>query len=87
MHNVVINVGNIDPGDTVLSGTTDANGDFEFTQNPYLTATLDFFNYDTILMVAIKDQDTTWTWLHFYDPSNAWFAKQDTVFRKSITLP
>ena len=87
LYGVIIDAGYIDSNDIILSGQTDINGEYEFSKNPYLNNAQDYFNFDNILISAIKDQDTAWAWIPFYDPSNAWFAVPDTVFRATITMP
>ncbi len=87
LYGVTITGGTVNPGTIILSGQADANGVFEFPKNPYLNDTLNHFDYNNILVSAISGQDTAFAWIPFYDPSNAWFAKSDTIFRKVITMP
>ncbi len=70
----------------IISGKSNSKGIFNFPRNPYLNNLLNQFMYKNVLISAIANCDTTWTWLPFYDPSNAWFKNPDTVFTKAIIL-
>jgi hypothetical protein len=70
----------------VVSGTTDSNGEFLFTDNPFKQGSPDDIIYPNFLVSAIHGQDTIFTWFPFPEVGNAWFANPDTTFYKQITF-
>jgi hypothetical protein len=87
LYGVVVDAGNVNSSTFIFSGTTGTGGEYVFSDNPYLNSAQTMYDYDNILISAIQGQDTAWAWIPFYDPGNAWFAKSDTVFRQTITMP
>ncbi len=65
----------------ILTGTTDADGVFQFPGNPYSATGKDTVIYTNFLIQAVNGQDTAYSWMPLNKVGEAWFANQDTLYR------
>lgn len=70
----------------VLSGTTDANGEFVFPENPFLSDTTEKMIYSNFLVEAILAQDTAYAWMPVNEVGSAYFANPGTTYRVILDL-
>ena len=67
--------------DPVLSGVTDASGEYVFPVNPYNPDSSDFIMYYNMLISVEFEGDTVYAWEPVFDAANAWFANPDSTYR------
>jgi hypothetical protein len=70
----------------LLAGTTDSNGKYLFTDNPYKPDGSDKVINGILLISATYENNTTYTWLPMTEAGNAYFANPDTTLYKEVSF-
>lgn len=76
--------GNSVESSPIFSGITDSTGEYTFSQNPYNPDSEQYIKYYNILIRAIHQSDTVFTWKPVFDAANAWFANPDSTYRMIV---
>ncbi len=79
-----LNTGTID-ATPLITGTADSNGRFLFSTNPFKTSA-DEIIYGTLLLSAVLDGDTAYTWFAMNNAGCAYFANPDTTLLIPISF-
>jgi hypothetical protein len=66
---------------SVYTGTTDSNGEFVFSLNPYDPDNTWPLNYSNFLVSAIDSSDTAYTWMPVTEVANKWFEDVNGDYR------
>ncbi len=67
-----------------LTGKTDSTGVFMYTKNPYNPESKNYLKYYNLLVQAIHEKDTLYTWQPVYNAINTWFTNPDTAYITQI---
>jgi len=67
--------------DPVLSGVTDAQGEFVFPKNPFNPDASDYLTYYNMLISVEFQGDTVYAWEPVFNAANTWFANPDSAYR------
>ncbi len=65
----------------VVTGVTDASGEFVLTGNPYNPDAAGPLEYLNFLITAVNDNDTAYNWMSVNEIGNVWFANPDSAYR------
>ncbi len=90
LDSVTVNVYTVFAGSGAVStpakytGITDTNGEFIFSENPFIPDSGPIIPYPNLLIQAINGSDTTCEWLPITEVNNAWFDNPGGVFKKKI---
>lgn len=85
LYGIEWHAGSVD-GPPVLSGTTDDNGEFVFPENPFKPDTCDGAIYGNMLVSAVYENDTAYTWLPINEVGIAYFKDPMSDFRMTVNF-
>lgn len=70
----------------IFQGITGANGALLFPDNPFEPDPGNTIKYGNLLVLALFQNDTTYSWFPLFEASNAYFNNPDTTFFKEVSF-